>query len=116
MDPDDHVCLCYRVSLRKIRSYLAREDPPVASLISECLDAGTGCGWCVPFLKHLHAQHQKGETPDLKISPERYAEARTGYKKTGERDAEIVPQTTGEAPDEGKAEATDQAEDRPSAG
>lgn len=112
MDPDDHVCLCYRVSLRKIRAYLAREDPPVASLISECLDAGTGCGWCVPFLKHLHAQHQRGETPDLKISPERYAEARTGYKKTGERDARIVPKAASDAPGEGDA----QPEIPPSAG
>jgi len=64
MDPDDQVCLCYRVSLRKIRGYLAREDPPVASLISECLDAGTGCGWCVPFLEHLHAEHKAGRTPE----------------------------------------------------
>lgn len=85
MDADDHVCLCYRVSLRKIRGYLAREDPAVASLISECLDAGTGCQWCVPFLKELHEQHMKGETPDLKISPQRYAEERLEFHKTGER-------------------------------
>jgi bacterioferritin-associated ferredoxin len=88
MDPDDHVCLCFNVSLRKIRSYLAREDPPVASLVSECLGAGTGCQWCVPFLKHLHAQHCKGETPDLKISPERYAKARITYRATDERTVE----------------------------
>lgn len=94
MDPDDHVCLCYRVSLRKIRAYLAREDPPVASLISECLDAGTGCGWCVPFLEHLHAEHTRGRTPDLRISPQRYAEARTGFKKSGERDAGVVSEAT----------------------
>lgn len=87
MDPDDHVCLCFRVSLRKIRTYLHREDPPVASLISECLSAGTGCQWCVPFLKHLHAQHQRGQTPDLKISPQEYAESRTTYRATGERPA-----------------------------
>lgn len=90
MDPDDHVCLCYRVSLRKIRTYLDRENPPVASLISECLDAGTGCGWCVPFLKHLHAQHQKGEPVDLRISPEAYAKSRVSYKKTGEREVSPV--------------------------
>ena len=88
MDPDDHVCLCFRVSLRKIRSYTARENPPVASLISECLGAGTGCGWCVPFLKHLHAQHTKGETPDLKISPEQYASSRKKFHDTNERDIE----------------------------
>ncbi|GAB4546031.1 MAG: hypothetical protein Tsb0013_04430 [Phycisphaerales bacterium] len=86
MDPDDHVCLCFRVSLRKIRGYLSREDPPVASLISECLGAGTGCGWCVPFLTHLHAQHTKGQTPDLKVSPEQYAASRTRYHQTNQRD------------------------------
>ena len=90
VDPDDHVCLCFRVSLRKIRSFLEREDPPVASLISECLSAGTGCQWCVPFLKHLHAQHQQRIVPDLNISPQRYAEARLGYHKTGERDQGVV--------------------------
>lgn len=103
MDPDDNVCLCFRVSLRKIRTFLAREDPPVASLISECLGAGTGCQWCVPFLKHLHAQHQRGEVPDLRISPEKYAEARAGYRKSGARDEALVreagvEQGGGEAP------------------
>ncbi len=91
MDPDDQVCLCFRVPLRKIRSYCARENPPVASLISECLGAGTGCGWCVPFLKHLHAQHQRGETPDLRISPEQYSNARSGFHKTGQREIDPDP-------------------------
>ncbi|MBS0192037.1 MAG: hypothetical protein U0573_04125 [Phycisphaerales bacterium] len=90
MDPDDQVCLCFRVSLRKIRTFLSVQNPPVASLISECLSAGTGCMWCVPFLKHLHAQHQRGETPDLNISPERYADARLTYHKTSERDAAVI--------------------------
>lgn len=99
MDPDDHVCLCFHVSLRKIRAYLARENPPVASLISECLSAGTGCGWCVPFLKHLHAQHKKGTEPDLKISPERYAGARLGFHQTRTRDSEVVNDATRPASD-----------------
>jgi hypothetical protein len=63
----------------------------VASLISECLGAGTGCGWCVPFLKHLHAQHQRGETPDLRISPEQYANARSGFHKSGQREIDPDP-------------------------
>ncbi len=92
MDPDDEVCLCFHVPLRKIRAYLARENPPVASLISECLSAGTGCQWCVPFLKHLHAQHQRGITPDLNVSPERYAKARLNYHETDQRDPEVVDQ------------------------
>lgn len=90
MDPDDHVCLCFHVSLRKIRTYLSREDPPVASLISECLSAGTGCRWCVPFLKHLHDQHTRGEAPDLKVSPQRYCEARLRFHQSGARDENVV--------------------------
>lgn len=86
MNPDDHVCLCFRVSLRKIRNYIAREDPPVASLVSECLGAGTGCQWCVPFLRKLHDQHRRGEDMDLPIGPAEYAARRSTYRKTGERD------------------------------
>lgn len=95
MDPDDQVCLCFHVSLRKIRTFLARENPPVASLISECLSAGTGCQWCVPFLRHLHAQHLRGEAPDLKVSPERYVQARLDYHRTKERDADVVREANG---------------------
>ena len=90
MNPDDEVCLCFHVTLRKIRNYMARENPPVASLISECLSAGTGCMWCVPFLKHLHSQHQKGLEPDLKVSPEQYMNARQSYRSSGERDQDVV--------------------------
>lgn len=96
VNPDDDVCLCFHVPLRKIRAYLARENPPVASLISECLSAGTGCGWCVPFLKHLHAQHAKGMTPDLKVSPEEYMNARSSYRETHERDPRVVREATGD--------------------
>jgi bacterioferritin-associated ferredoxin len=85
LDPDDHVCLCFRVSLRKLRNHIAREDPPVASLVSECLGAGTGCQWCVPFLKKLHAQHQAGEPMDLPVSPAEYAARRSTYRRTGDR-------------------------------
>ncbi|MEM1209546.1 MAG: (2Fe-2S)-binding protein [Planctomycetota bacterium] len=81
MRDDDHVCLCFRVSKRKVVSYCRREKPAVASLISECLSAGTGCGWCVPFLKELHRQVAAGvEEPDLGVSPQVYAEQRAGYR------------------------------------
>ena len=90
MNPDDEVCLCFHVSLRKIRTYLKREDPAVASLISECLGAGTGCRWCVPFLTALHRQHARGEPVDLRISPEAYASSRLTFHKTKQR--EIGPE------------------------
>lgn len=86
MKPTDHVCLCYRVELGKVCKYLEREDPPVASLISECLDAGTGCGWCVPYLEELHRKHQSGEPLTIEGSPENYAENRQVYKQSKSKD------------------------------
>ena len=80
MNPDDHVCLCFHVSLRKIANFIAREEPRVASQISECLGAGTGCQWCVPFLKKLHALHLEGKPMDLPTSPEEYAARRARYR------------------------------------
>lgn len=95
MNPDDEVCLCFHVSLRKIRTFLATQDPPVASLVSDCLGAGTGCRWCVPFLKHLHAEHQRGVKPDLAVSPEQYMAQRISYRQTGVR-----PQAQATEPDQ----------------
>lgn len=86
MDPDDQVCLCFHVSLRKIANFIVREEPRVASQISECLGAGTGCQWCVPFLKKLHRLHLEGKPLDLPVSPEEYASRRQRYRKTGARE------------------------------
>jgi NAD(P)H-nitrite reductase large subunit len=87
MEPDDEVCLCFHVTRRKVVAYCQREKPAVASLISECLGAGTGCGWCIPFLKKLHEQALAGaENPDLPVAPKEYAARRARYKSTGRRD------------------------------
>jgi len=48
---DDVVCHCFHIKKRKILNFLRVEKPRRASQISECGGAGTGCGWCVPFLK-----------------------------------------------------------------
>ena len=86
MDLDDNVCLCYQVSLRKLVTYMNREKPEVPSQLCDCLNAGTGCQWCVPFLKKLHAQWQDGQQPDLPVSPEEYAQRRRKYRQSGTRD------------------------------
>lgn len=86
MERDDVVCLCYRVSLRKIEAFLERTRPTVPSQLSECLNAGTGCQWCVPFLKRLHQQWQRGEAVDLPVAPEEYARRRATYHRVGHRD------------------------------
>ncbi|MFG0245040.1 MAG: bacterioferritin-associated ferredoxin [Phycisphaerales bacterium JB052] len=97
MQPDDHVCLCFRVSLRKINTYMNREDPPVASLISECLGAGTGCGWCVPYLKHLHKQHELGKAePNIEGSAHDYQHGRARFRATGEREESGAEEHPGE--------------------
>ncbi len=54
LEPDDTVCYCFHVSLRKIETFCRVAQPAVASQISDCLSAGTGCGWCVPMLKVIH--------------------------------------------------------------
>ncbi len=61
LKPDDTVCFCFHVSLRKIETFCRRERPQVASQISECLSAGTGCGWCVPMLRRIH-QRECGQS------------------------------------------------------
>ena len=86
MHPDDHVCLCFRVSQRKLVNFIKREQPRVPSQLSECLNAGTGCQWCVPFLRKLFEQWERGEEPNLPISPETYAKRRLAYHKSGQRD------------------------------
>lgn len=63
MKPDDVVCFCFHVTLRKVETFCRVEKPKVASQISECLSAGTGCGWCVPLLKKIHGRCCPGEVP-----------------------------------------------------
>ena len=82
MDADEAVCLCFRVSKRKIVNHCRRERPAVASQLAECFSAGTGCGWCVPFLKSLHRQVAEGVAdPDLPFSPEEYARRRQAFRE-----------------------------------
>ncbi len=58
MNLDDPICLCFRVSRRKIISYLRIHQSRFASQLSECGGAGTGCGWCIPILQQLFARSQ----------------------------------------------------------
>jgi len=81
MDPDDAICLCHHVALRKLLNHVRRHHPRRASEMSECLGAGTGCGWCIPTLRRIFEQSQAagaGHT-DLPISPEEYARQRQEY-------------------------------------
>jgi len=80
LKPDDTVCFCFHVSLRKVETFCRVEKPQVPSQISECLSAGTGCGWCVPMLKKIHLRICGSEMPWW----------RKGDAETGVRDDEAV--------------------------
>jgi bacterioferritin-associated ferredoxin len=84
MDLDDKVCYCFHISRRKLVNYTRIHQPRVASQLSECGGAGTGCGWCVPFLKQIFQHAVKGGVIELEtITPEEYERRRAGYIREG---------------------------------
>ena len=84
MDLDAKICYCFHVSKRKLLNFIRREKPRVASQLSECGGAGTGCGWCIPFLREMHQQStgQQGQVID-QLTPEEYASRRAAYIRAG---------------------------------
>jgi NAD(P)H-nitrite reductase large subunit len=80
MQPDDNICYCYGVSMRKLVNFAKRVRPEHPSRMTECLGAGTGCGWCIPFLTKI-AQDPEGFTLD-DLTPEAYAKKRKDYVDT----------------------------------
>jgi len=84
LQADDKICYCFHVPRRKIANFLRVERPQVASRISECGGAGTGCGWCVPFLKK-YFQHWRDGTLELTdhLTPADYARQRARYIREG---------------------------------
>jgi bacterioferritin-associated ferredoxin len=85
MQLDDELCLCFHVTKRKVVNFLRIEKPRRVAQLSECFGAGTGCGWCRPFLRKLFDEAVSGDqtTADLP-SPEEYARQRSHYvRETG---------------------------------
>jgi bacterioferritin-associated ferredoxin len=79
MEDDQELCLCFHVTRRKVVQFIRVNKPTVTSQLSECYGAGTGCGWCRPFLKRLmeEADPDTAELPD----PTSYAANRGEYRK-----------------------------------
>jgi NAD(P)H-nitrite reductase large subunit len=84
MDPDDELCLCFHVTQRKVLNYLRIERPQRVGQLADCHGAGTGCGWCRPFLQKLFdaARTADGTSPELP-TPDEYAKARGDYVRAG---------------------------------
>lgn len=86
VSPDDELCLCFHVTRRKVENYLRVERPAVPSQLSECFGAGTGCGWCRPFLRRLWEAQRAGQQPELPES-DAYGTGRAKHlqdRKSGE--------------------------------
>jgi bacterioferritin-associated ferredoxin len=96
MNLDDKICYCFHVTRRKLVNWARHNAPKVPSQLSMCGGAGTGCGWCIPFLKQIFRQTM-GEagggcgaacqaTPEDALdtmTPEEYAALRADYVKAG---------------------------------
>lgn len=88
MKLDDELCLCFHVTRRKLIQHVRIHRPAVASQLSECFGAGTGCGWCRPFLKQIFERERLGATEDAPVliddglpSSEQYANSRAQYRE-----------------------------------
>lgn len=56
--------------------------------MTQCLNAGTGCGWCIPFLIKIaqDQDHQESDPVDIQsINPEQYAEQRKNYRTSQQK-------------------------------
>ena len=84
MELDDELCMCFHVTKRKVINYLRVEKPVRPGQLSECFGAGTGCGWCRPYLRRLFEEAVEGHVTKVdEPSAADYAKMRSGYVRAG---------------------------------
>ena len=84
MHADDELCLCFHVTRRKVENFLRVEKPRAVSQLSDCGGAGTGCGWCRPFLERLFEAAKQDAVRDAELpTPNEYATERREYIREG---------------------------------
>jgi NAD(P)H-nitrite reductase large subunit len=85
MNLDDKICYCFHITRRKLVNYCRIHQPRVPSQLSQCGGAGTGCGWCIPFLKKIYQQVMQGQTSDEieTLAATDYAQQRADYVRAG---------------------------------
>ncbi|GIX04779.1 MAG: hypothetical protein KatS3mg114_0648 [Planctomycetaceae bacterium] len=95
MELDDTVCYCFHITKRKIFNYLRVHRLRRASQLADCGGAGTGCGWCIPYLKRYFEQYQQGQIaaadPWQAADYERAREEYLQSGKTQRREVKEVP-------------------------
>ncbi len=84
MEPDEELCLCFHVTRRKVENYLRIEKPRAAAQLADCYGAGTGCGWCRPFLQKLfEASQAEQKVEDCLPEASQYAQGRGQHVREG---------------------------------
>ena len=84
MELDDELCLCFHVTRRKVINYLRIEKPKKAAQLSDCFGAGSGCGWCRPFLEQMFEHAQTENQQDLALpTADEFGMSRTQYVQQG---------------------------------
>jgi bacterioferritin-associated ferredoxin len=88
-DLDREICICFHVSRRKIENFIRLSNPQRPGQISECFGAGTGCGWCRPWLEMLWQVRQSagGESVDIP-SVAAYQEMRALWRENARKKGE----------------------------
>lgn len=82
MDLEEELCVCFHVPRRKIVKFIRLSRPSVPSQCSECYGAGTGCGWCIPFIEDIFERMQAGEEdPRPRMPPDEYRRRRLDHLK-----------------------------------
>jgi bacterioferritin-associated ferredoxin len=81
---DDTLCYCFHITQRKIVNYLRVHQPRRASQLADCGSAGTGCGWCIPYLKRCFEQANRAAAEGAEaITAAEYAAQRAAYIRAG---------------------------------
>lgn len=85
MNSNEELCLCFHVTRRKVENFIRLEKPRRVGQLAECFGAGTGCGWCRPFLQRLFDNAQSASASDVDVLPPlaEYAQGRTKYVHEG---------------------------------
>ena len=84
MGPNEELCLCFHVTRRKVANYIRLERPQRAAQLADCYGAGTGCGWCRPFLERMFQAAKQDEALTAELpSSEDYARQRSKYVQEG---------------------------------
>jgi bacterioferritin-associated ferredoxin len=105
MKPDDELCLCFHVSWRKVINYVRVEKVTRPSQVSQCFGAGTGCGWCRPFLNRLVQQvNENPPSPstieqwlaDKSPRKDRYETGRNAHRNTANDSSKQATQSNAE--------------------